>query len=301
MPILRITAQQTCTVRSLLRGTGGLSAQLIRRLKTRPDGITRAGGQLRTDQTVRAGETLVLHWEEQCDFGANASLSVPVAYESEHLLVPDKPAGMPMHPSMLHRSDTLANWFAANRPDAGFHAVNRLDRNTSGLCLLAKNAYAANAAAHTVQKRYFALVPPGLHGAGTVDAPIARAQESVITRCVRADGQPAVTHWRVLCENAACTLVMLFPQTVRTHQIRVHMAYIGFPLLGDELYGGDCSRLHAHALHCGWLQFSEPGSDETVTLRSPLRADMQQLVPESDIACADLPAETYCDTERRTL
>ena len=83
---------------------------------------------------------------------------------------------------------------------------------------------------------------------------------------IAADGQRAVTHWRVLCENEHCTLVILTPQTGRTHQIRVHMAHIGFPLLGDDLYGGDCTLLHAHALHCGWLRFREPAAGETVTL-----------------------------------
>lgn len=279
MPILRIPAQQTCTVRSLLR-SAGVSAQLTKQLKARPDGITLRGVQIHTDQTVPLGETLELRWTEHCDFDANTSLSVPVVYESDGLLVCDKPVNMPVHPSMLHRSDTLANWFSAQRPGCGFHAVNRLDRNTSGLCLIAKDAHSANAVAGTVEKRYYALVKPGLHGEGTVDAPIARAQASVITRCVRADGQRAVTHWRVLCENEHCTLVMLTPQTGRTHQIRVHMAHIGFPLLGDDLYGGDCTLLHAHALHCGMMRFTEPAAGETVTLTAPLRPDMQALAGE---------------------
>ena len=278
MPVLRICAQRECTVRSLLRGAG-VSAELTKQLKNLPDGITRAGEQLHTDRTVHPGETVELRWHEHCDFDANASLSVPVAYESSGLLVCDKPTEMPVHPSMLHRSDTLANWFAAHYPDAGFHAVNRLDRNTSGLCLIAKDAYAANAVSGTVQKRYFALVKPGLRGSGTVEAPIARERESVIMRCVRADGQRAVTHWRVLCENGLCALVMLMPETGRTHQIRVHMAHIGFPLLGDGLYGGDCRILQAHALHCGYLAFTEPETGKAVTLTCPLRADMQALVP----------------------
>ncbi len=294
MPILRIPAQQTCTVRSLLR-SAGVSAQLTKQLKACPDGITRGGVQIHTDQTVCAGETLELRWTEHCDFDANAALSVPVAYESEGLLVCGKPVGMPVHPSMLHRSDTLANWFAAFRPGCGFHAVNRLDRNTSGLCLIAKDAHAANAVSGTVEKRYFALVKPGLHGEGTVDAPIARAQASVITRCVRSDGQRAVTHWRVLRENETCTLLMLTLQTGRTHQIRVHMAHIGYPLLGDDLYGGDCTLLHAHALHCGWLTFTEPEAGRRITLKCPLRTDMQALMPESDITrerCNDETTET---------
>lgn len=261
-----------------LRKYAGISAQMVKRLKRVPDGMTRGGLHIRTVDPVHSGEVIVLHMPEQCDHTPNTALNVPVIYESAQVLVCDKPAGMPVHPSMLHRSDTLANWYAAQRPDAGFHLINRLDRNTSGLCLIAKTAYAANALHGTVQKRYYALVRSGLHGTGTVNAPIAREQASVITRCVRADGKPAVTHYRVMQEADDCTLLELTLETGRTHQIRVHMAHIGYPLLGDSLYGGDCTRIQAQALHCGMLTFKEPEHGKIMTLDIPLRKEMQQLL-----------------------
>lgn len=260
-----------------LRQNAGISAQMIKRLKAVPDGITRNGAHLRTVDPVRAGDVILLHLPEHCPHTPNPALAVPVLHESAQILVCCKPAGMPVHPSMLHREDTLANWFAAQRPDCGFHLINRLDRNTSGLCMIAKTGYAANYLRGRVQKQYFALVPPGLSGTGTVDAPIAREQESVITRCVRADGKPAVTHYRVICETADCALLALALETGRTHQIRVHLAHIGYPLLGDELYGGDCSKLTAHALHCGALRFPEPETGRTVLLFAPLREEMRAL------------------------
>ncbi len=263
---------------SYLRQYAGFSAQLLRRLKAVPDGIMRAGQHLRTVDPVRSGDIILLHLPEQCAHEPNPALQVSAAYESAQVLVCEKPAGMPSHPSMLHRRDTLANWFAAYEPDCGFHLLNRLDRNTSGLCLIAKTAYAAHALSGKVQKRYYALVRPGLHGSGTVDAPIARERESVITRCVRADGKPAVTHYRVLRETARCTLLELTLETGRTHQIRVHLAHIGYPLLGDSLYGGDCTLLQAHALHCGLVQFPEPETGAEIRVTSPLRNDMQQLL-----------------------
>ena len=265
-----------------LRRYAGISAQMIKRLKAVPDGITRDGQHLRTVDPVADGDVIMLHLPETCGHTPNPELHVPVVYESAQILVCDKPAGMPVHPSMLHRADTLANWFAAQNPDCGFHLVNRLDRNTSGLCLIAKTAYAAHQLRGGVQKRYYALVANGLHGSGTVDAPIAREQASVITRCVRADGRPAVTHYRVLEEAPCCTLLELTLETGRTHQIRVHMAHIGYPLLGDALYGGDCSRLQAHALHCGELTLTDPANCKPIVLHAPLRAEMQALLNEKD-------------------
>ncbi len=265
-----------------LRKYAGISAHTLKRLKNVPDGIMRNGQHLRTVDPVVSGDIILLHLPESCAHTPNPALELPVIYESEQILVCDKPAGMPVHPSMLHRDDTLANWFAAQYPECGFHAVNRLDRNTSGLCVIAKTAYAAHALRNGVQKRYYALVGAGLHGSGTVDAPIARAQESVITRCVRADGKPAVTHYRVMQEMPDCTLLELTLETGRTHQIRVHMAYIGYPLLGDDLYGGDCSRIHAHALHCGYLSLTDPAADESISLHTPLRAEMQEMLNRKD-------------------
>ena len=265
-----------------LRRYAGISAQMIKRLKAVPDGITRDGQHLRTVDPVADGDVIMLHLPETCGHTPNPELHVPVVYESAQILVCDKPAGMPVHPSMLHRADTLANWFAAQNPDCGFHLVNRLDRNTSGLCLIAKTAYAAHQLRGGVQKRYYALVANGLHGSGTVDAPIAREQASVITRCVRADGRPAVTHYLVLQETPRCTLLELTLETGRTHQIRVHMAHIGYPLLGDALYGGDCSRLQAHALHCGELTLNDPANCKPIVLHAPLRAEMQALLNEKD-------------------
>lgn len=266
-----------------LRKYAGISAQMIKRLKAVPDGITRNGQHLRTVDPVRSGDVILLHLPEACEHTPNPALHVPVVYESAQILVCDKPAGMPVHPSMLHRDDTLANWFAANYPECGFHLVNRLDRNTSGLCLIAKTVYAAHCLRGGAEKRYYALVKPGLHGSGTVDAPIAREQESVITRCVRADGKPAVTHYRVLQEAPDCTLLELTLETGRTHQIRVHMAHIGYPLLGDALYGGDLTQMQAHALHCGRLTLTDPATQEPITLEAPLRPEMQQLLYGKDM------------------
>jgi len=274
------------SLRSYLCGHAGLSSQMLKRLKAVPDGMTCNGQHIRTVDSVQNGDRLVLHLPETCTLTPNAELAVPVVYESAGLLCCNKPVQMPVHPSVLHRDDTLGNWFAARYPGCGFHLLNRLDRNTSGLCLIAKDAITAHAMTD-VKKRYYALVKPGLTGSGTVDAPIARERDSVITRCVRADGRHAVTHYRVVQNAADCTLVELELETGRTHQIRVHLAHIGYPLLGDALYGGDCTRLQEHALHCGMLSLPDPETGERMTLYAPLRADMAAMLPST----APEPAE----------
>lgn len=285
MPILDfpVLRDQPVMLRRFLRQDAAVSAALLAKLKALPDGITVCGMPRRVIDPVLPGETVRLSWQEHCGFPPNTEITVPVAAETADYAVFDKPVNLPVHPSMLHHSDTLINCFAAVYADCGFHAVNRLDRNTSGLCLVAKHIYAAGRLTGHVQKRYYALIPRGLSGSGTVDAPIARTEGSVITRCVRPDGQRAVTHYRIVADYPACSLAELIPETGRTHQIRIHMAYLGYPLLGDEIYGGDCSLLSAHALHCGCLRFPDPRTGADTEITCPLRPDMAALCRDHNI------------------
>ncbi|MCQ2416512.1 MAG: RluA family pseudouridine synthase [Oscillospiraceae bacterium] len=274
--VIHVNADAPMSLQDYLRKHAQISARMLKRLKQADKGITRNGVLIRSIDQVYGGDTLILNLPETCSHTSNPALDVPVVYESPQIIVCSKPVGMPVHPSMLHREDTLANWFAAYYPNDGFHALNRLDNNTSGLCLVAKTAYAAHALRKGVQKKYYALVPGGFEcKEGTIDAPIARQQESVITRCVREDGQRAVTHYRVIAEKSHCAFVECRLETGRTHQIRVHFSYIGHPLFGDDLYGGDCSILKHQALHCGELTFVSPDTHEEICLSAPIRRDMQ--------------------------
>lgn len=280
----RITVESTqpmllCTY---LRRYANVSARLLARLKQQEMGITRNGIQIKANDIVSNGDVLVLRLEESAAFAGNATLQVPVIYETDSVIVYNKPVEMPVHPSAKHRDDTLANCYAAQFPTLGFHAVFRLDRNTSGLCMIAKTPRAANQLQGQIQKKYYALVPPDFSGSGTVTAPIGRKEASVINRCVKADGREAVTHYRTIMQTPDCTLLELTPETGRTHQIRVHMAHIGAPLLGDDLYGGDCTLLAHQALHCGTLQFTDPDSRKVLTLQAPLRQEMQAVLARSN-------------------
>lgn len=255
----------------------GFSRRAMIKLK-QTGGLTRGGEVLRTVDEIRAGEELRVQLSEES--GAvepNPELYAAIAYEDEDVVVFDKPPYMPVHPSIRHHDDTLANLFAARYPGLAFRPINRLDRNTSGLCVCAKNRFAASALADSLQKTYFAITdgtPPG----DTVNAPIGRESDSIIRRCVTPDGKPAVTHFRPVGGNSRRTLLRVTLETGRTHQIRVHMAYLGFPLCGDEMYGGDMSAIERQALHCGEVSFTQPVTHEIIRVSALLPEDMAELI-----------------------
>ncbi len=255
----------------------GFSRRALIRLK-QSGGLTRNGELLRTVDVVRAGEELCVTLSDDSESAEpNAALNAPVIYEDEDIVVFNKPPYMPVHPSIRHRGDTLANLFAAMYPGLPFRPINRLDRNTSGLCVCAKNQYAASVLSGTLSKVYYAVTcgtPPG----DTVDAPIGRAGDSIITRCVTADGQRAVTHYERAGGSSVHPLLRVTLETGRTHQIRVHLSHVGFPLCGDEMYGGDMSEVGRHALHCGEVSFTQPVTGEKITLTAPLPEDMSELI-----------------------
>lgn len=255
----------------------GFSRRALIRLK-QSGGLTRNGELLRTVDVVRAGEELCVTLSDDSESAEpNAALNAPVIYEDEDIVVFNKPPYMPVHPSIRHRGDTLANLFAAMYPGLPFRPINRLDRNTSGLCVCAKNQYAASVLSGTLSKVYYAVTcgtPPG----DTVDAPIGREGDSIITRCVTADGQRAVTHYERAGGSSVHPLLRVTLETGRTHQIRVHLSHVGFPLCGDEMYGGDMSEIERHALHCGEVSFTQPVTGEKITLTAPLPEDMSELI-----------------------
>lgn len=255
----------------------GFSRRAIIKLK-QTGGLTRGGEVLRTIDVIRAGDELLVQLSEES--GAvppNPELYAKKAYEDEDIVVFDKPPYMPVHPSIRHHDDTLANLFAAEYPGLAFRPINRLDRNTSGLCVCAKNRFAASSLADSLQKVYFAVTdgtPPG----DMVNAPIGREGDSIIKRCVTPEGKPAVTHFTAVGGDSRRTLLRVILETGRTHQIRVHMAYLGFPLCGDEMYGGDMSAIARQALHCGEVSFTQPITHEKIQVSAPLPGDMAGLI-----------------------
>ena len=266
------------TIENYLMKKNNFSRRLITRLKRQENGIMLNGKHARTIDQIYENDVLTVGFHDEKQLESNNALNVPIIYEDDDVIVFDKPVNMPVHPSIKHQGDTLGNFFSAHCPELSFRPINRLDRDTSGLCVCAKNAHSANLLQKSIEKTYFAVVCGVIKENGTIDAPIARETDSIILRTVREDGQRSVTHYQSLKYNDKYSLLKVKLETGRTHQIRVHMAYIGFPLAGDNLYGGDMSDISCQALHCGEINFIHPVTKEKVFLESPIRDDMETLV-----------------------
>lgn len=256
-----------------------VSASLLTQLKN-TDGIRVDGAALRANERVHTGAHIVLALPPERDTSVTAQrIPVTIAYESAHAAVLEKPAGMAVHPTLGYHDGTLGNaWMGVleTRGEEGvFRPVNRIDRNTSGLVLCAKNTWAASVLARDVRKVYLAIVEGELPlGDAVIDAPIARCADSIIRRCVDESGKPSRTEYTVLASSGGCSLAACNPVTGRTHQIRVHFSHIGHPLAGDDLYGGSREFIGRHALHCAQIAFPDPETGRTVRVQSALPPDM---------------------------
>lgn len=270
------------TLQTFLRRGCGLSWRMVVKLKRVPGGMTADGQTLRSIDRVRAGQTVRLTMPDDAVRIEGADIPLTVAYEDDHLLVIDKPPYLAVHPSAGKPEPTLANavvgYLARQGEPLSFRPVNRLDRNTSGLLLAAKDPHIAYTLAQKPQKAYYAIVLGELCGEGTVDRPIRVREGSCITREVGEGGKPSVTHWRALATDGEITLIRLVLETGRTHQIRVHMAWLGHPLAGDTMYGTDETLLPRHGLHCARMTFIHPVTGEQIALSSPIPPDMRALL-----------------------
>ena len=271
--------------------SNGYSAALIRRLRHTEQSILKNGSPVYTTYRLDEGDSLAVTLPEE--HGSENIVPVPmdldIRYEDRDLLVVNKAAGVPIHPSQGNHDNTLANgiaWYLGEKGEAAtYRAINRLDRDTTGLLILARHALSAcmlseMVRTHAIRRCYLAaasgLVPPE----GVIDAPIARTCDSTIERCVDFErGDSARTHYRTLYYNrdTDCSLVELRLETGRTHQIRVHMKHIGHPLPGDFLYNPDYRLIGRQALHSWQLDFIHPIKKEPLHFEAPLPEDMRRL------------------------
>ena len=272
------------TVKQVLQEAYGVSHTLLSRLKWREDGILQNGERVFVTAVVHAGDEICLCLPESPVEIFPVPLPFAVVWEDEDLLAVNKPSFMPVYPTPGHDRDSLANAVAFHYQQqgetAGFHPLYRLDRNTSGLLVVGKHAYAASRLAFSIEKEYTALCEGVLTGEGTIRAPIRRKEGARILREV-GDGptsQQAVTHWQAFPVCSAFTLLKIRLETGRTHQIRVHFSHMGHPLLGDDLYGGSRERIGRHALHCSRVRFIHPVTSHPMQWESPLPEDMQAVL-----------------------
>lgn len=267
---------------TFLRKHCKLSARMITCLKREKDGILMNGKILRTIDFVESGMTVEINLPQEESFITSTKGTLDIAFEDEHILVINKPASMPVHPVKQHQTNTLANLVSYYMKSRGeeyvFRAVNRLDKDTSGLVLVAKNKFCANALKNNVDKVYYALCHGRIEHGGTINAPIGLKSDSKIVRHVLDDGSPAITHYEVIKFADKISFIRLWIETGKTHQIRCHMSSIGHPLLGDDLYGGSLDLITRQTLHCGEMNFLHPVTQKRISIISELPYDMKNLL-----------------------
>ncbi len=275
------------TLNSFLRKEG-ISLALIKKLKFLPDGILVNGIKQNTNYIVKNGDEIIVNvWDrkEETEKSTVIAQDIPmdIVYIDPCCMVVDKPYYMPVHPSFNHPTDTLANAFCGYWKKQGenhiFRAINRLDKNTSGLVVIALDSHSAEQLKGNISKIYTAIVEGKVKAQhAIIELPIAREKESIITRCVREDGQYAKTEYDVVKQNEKYSLLDIKLHTGRTHQIRVHFSHIGHALAGDDLYGGKTADIQRHALHCRQVSFISPYNNKKITINSKLPKDMEIIV-----------------------
>ena len=278
------------TVKSLLAELK-ISAKTVTALKKKPRGITVDGHHVTVRHVLKCGEVLSLDIsDEQSSRNIVPSpLPLDVLYENESVIAVNKPPFMPTHPSHGHFDDTLANALCYRMQQSGepfvFRPVNRLDRNTSGVVLVAKNRVSAASLSEGLQKghitkKYLAILDgvPAVRS-GKIETYIRRREESIIYREVcekMPDADFALTEYEVMEVSGDHALVCASPITGRTHQLRLHFAHIGCPIIGDDLYGTESDTICRQALHACILTFPFPQSGKKITVTAPLPQDFKE-------------------------
>ena len=294
MQFIITEADRDLTILAFLRRELSPSSKMLKYLKYRPDGIRVNDVHKTVRYRLQVGDILSVATEDTCVNTALTPVELPlqILYEDADLVVPAKPANMPTHPSRDHYDDTVANALAFRYAALGgsfvFRPINRLDRNTSGLLLIARNKLSAGKLTRSMQngeirKTYLAVLDGEMaQECGRIDASLHRTEQSIILREVcphdAPDADRALTEYRVLAVGNGHTLVQANPVTGRTHQLRVHFASIGHPITGDDLYGCESERIPRHALHAYALTFPHPTTGERIHLCAPLPQDMLHLI-----------------------
>ncbi len=278
-------------VSSVLRYKVGMSGTVLRRVKWVENGILLDGGRVLANQPVRAGQVLDVLLSDPNPVQEFPPTEGPldILYEDRDIIVVNKAPGVSVHPGPGHYCDTLGNFllwhYRQQGEPAALHPVHRLDKGTSGLIVTAKHPFAQDKLrqqfhSNAFVRRYLAICQGELQPpTGVIDQPIGRCEDSILKRQVRPDGDTAVTRYETLKVAAGRSLLGIRLETGRTHQIRVHLAWLGHPLVGDFLYGQeDYSLIARPALHSAELELTHPVTGERLAWKAPLPEDMAALL-----------------------
>lgn len=289
MKLTYVNSSKYSNVKEVLKAEFSMSDRLLLKLK-KLDKIYLNGNVTSANHSVLENDLIecYLDYEEDNSNIVPTEMSLNIIYEDEAYIVVNKPAGIPVHPSMDHYTDSLSNGIAFYFNQIGLkkkiRPVNRLDKDTSGIVIFAKNEYIQECLVRQMKskefiKRYIAVVNGNLDNLeGTINAPIARKEGSIIERCVSETGDIAITHYKVLKRKTDFDIVECILETGRTHQIRVHFAYLGHSLLGDTLYGTSSSLINRQALHAYEVEFTHPLSKKKVKYVANVPEDLNKLM-----------------------
>lgn len=289
MRLAYVNSSKYSNVKEVLKAEFSMSDRLLLKLK-KLDKIYLNGNVTSVNHPVLENNLIecYLDYEEDNSNIIPTEMPLNIIYEDEAYIVVNKPAGIPVHPSMDHYTDSLSNGIAFYFNQIGLkkkiRPVNRLDKDTSGIVIFAKNEYIQECLVRQMKskefiKKYIAVVNGNLDNLeGTINAPIARKEGSIIERCVSETGDIAITHYKVLKRKTDFDIVECILETGRTHQIRVHFAYLGHSLLSDTLYGTSSSLINRQALHAYKVEFTHPLSKKKVKYIATVPEDLNKLM-----------------------
>ena len=283
MRVIKYTITEEYNNRPLihfLKGHIKLSTHIVQSLRHTNGAVIIDKKAARLIDKVYTGSELELHLPEKTTAPLLWEKELDIIYEDEDILIINKPSGISVHPTFNHPNETLCNAVAnylskTNHDSTVARAIGRLDKVTSGVMVFAKNAFSASRLNGNMNKKYNALAYGTMDESGTIDAPIYRPDSGKTIRAVGEQGDEAITHWKALAHLHDKTFLEVETETGRTHQIRVHLAHIGHPLLGDEMYGAPITEfLQRAALHCSEVSFNHPVTNKYMTFIAPLPEDM---------------------------